>query len=564
MTPTHPYLKKPHKTWLVACAVLALVTIIYTFPLLSQLTTAIPGTGKDHDVATMVWNTGWVRHALQQGTDLLHTDAVLIPFGADLRLHTYGLLQGLMAYPFTGWLGVNGAFNLILIFNLFLNGLALYTLIYVETRHMLAALIAAVGAMLSSPVVFHFAVGRPSFAVIWIVVCAILTLRGLLNQPRFWKGLLLGTLLVAALLSDLQVILYTALWLALYGMYRLARDRGRVLGWERFLALAAAGLVFLLPFMLIFYRPLANTRDFPQPTLDSMRLFSFRLEDYFTSETIPLVYNPELLLAALVALLILRRDKRYLFWFISAIFILILALGPYLQLVSGDTGIPLPFGLLSAWPPLRNFRTPYRLAMLAQIGLSVVAGLVWQEIFNHLSQWKIAGKTLITWLLALLAIGAQLVLTINHDPMLVQTYPTYAIYDQIAAEPGDFAILEVPFGVRSGLDRIGNGGEILQYYQSIHGKKLLNGMVARLPGYVFRAYRSHPSLLFLSGETYVDSPDLDADLTYMLDWSGAHYVLLHRSLVDPESAGEIETFLNRQPGLERIGVEHDLVIYRIR
>ncbi|HET6316795.1 MAG TPA: hypothetical protein VFG86_10070 [Chloroflexota bacterium] len=60
-------------------AVLALIAGIYTWPLLSDLRTAIPGGPRDLDVATMVWNVGWVSHALNAGAPLLHTDDVLVP-----------------------------------------------------------------------------------------------------------------------------------------------------------------------------------------------------------------------------------------------------------------------------------------------------------------------------------------------------------------------------------------------------------------------------------------------------------------------------------------------------
>ena len=47
-------------------------------------------------------------------------------------------------------------------------------------------------------------------------------------------------------------------------------------------------------------------------------------------------------------------------------------------------------------------------------------------------------------------------------------------------------------GVRSGIERIGSGGEVLSYYQHIHGKPLVNGMIARVPSSVFEAYRASP------------------------------------------------------------------------
>src|SRR6266849_5391787 len=94
---------------------LAVIGLIYVWPLVSQLTTAIPGGPEDRDVATMVWNIGWVHHVLVSGGHPLRSDDVLVPFGADLRLHTYGFLQGLLAAPFVGLLGVVGAYNLVLL-----------------------------------------------------------------------------------------------------------------------------------------------------------------------------------------------------------------------------------------------------------------------------------------------------------------------------------------------------------------------------------------------------------------------------------------------------------------
>src|SRR4051794_24867035 len=118
---------------LVSLLVIAGVALVYAWPLASRLTTAMPGTSGDLDVATFVWNVGWTRDALDHGYDILHTDTVLIPFGADLRLHTYGLLQGLMAYIPQELLGVVGAFNLIVLTTLWLNGVAAYALVEYET-----------------------------------------------------------------------------------------------------------------------------------------------------------------------------------------------------------------------------------------------------------------------------------------------------------------------------------------------------------------------------------------------------------------------------------------------
>ena len=79
--------------------VLLTAALAWAFPLLSRPHTHMPGTSADIDVATMVWNVGWVQRAIETDASLLYSDAVLIPFGADLRAHTYGLLPAVAGLP---------------------------------------------------------------------------------------------------------------------------------------------------------------------------------------------------------------------------------------------------------------------------------------------------------------------------------------------------------------------------------------------------------------------------------------------------------------------------------
>jgi hypothetical protein len=241
-------------------------------------------------------------------------------------------------------------------------------------------------------------------------------------------------------------------------------------------------------------------------------------------------------------------------WLVGGIVCLVLALGPTLQ----PTNAPAPFAVLGVWPPLAQFRTPSRLTIPAALGLSVVLGLALAAIFKRARRaWLSAG-------LAAVAILARLVYAQVHDPLAVQTYPDYAAYARIAAEPGRFTLLEVPFGVRSGLGRIGDGGEVLEYYQHIHGKSLLNGMIARLPTSVFESYAARPALQALSGQEVEETAETRSDLSSVIAWTQARYVLLHRSLLRPDEADNLERLLDSQPDLQRQSTEADLVVYAVR
>lgn len=547
-------LKQSRSHWpVLAC--LALVVVVWTWPLLSRMTVAVPGTASEHDVSALVWNVAWIRRALTGGGDLLYTDTLFLPFGADLRMHTYGMLQGVAAFPFTGLLGVVGALNLVLVMTLFLNGVALYALVYSQVEDRAAALVAAVWAMLGTPFLAMIKGGDAAFASIWIVAIALMALRRLLERPRPGNTIALGLSLLAALFSDFQIVFFSGLWLALYGVYWLAGGGWRRLDRRRVLGLGTAALIFLLPFAFIYLPALSASAagDYPLPSLQAMTVYSFPAWLYVHPRLMYLAYGHELFVAAVVAPLLLRRRAGYGFWLVGAIFLLVLALGPLWP----STDVPLPFAAFSLWPPLRQFRTPARLAMPALVGLGVTAGYVLAHLRQHVRRPWLPG------LLVAVGVSGRVVLALILHPFPTHTYPDYDFYRQVAAEPGDFALLEVPFGVRTGIQRIGTGGDVLQYYQHVHGKPILNAMIGRMPRSVFAFYRQHPSLLFLSGDMTVDPAGLDADLADVLAWSGAGYVLVHGDMLDEGQAAQIEAFLERNPQLAQTGTEKDLVIYRV-
>ncbi len=511
-----------------AIAVLAALAVVYLWPLEAQLTTAFPGGPTDRDVATMVWNVGWVQHALISGSSLLRTDDVLVPFGADLRLHTYGLLQSLLASPLVPVVGAIGAFNLMLLLSVLLNGLAVYALAVREPASRSAALVAGACFMLATPVLDQMRVGRPTFASLWLVAAALLVMRSLLAAPRVWHGVVLGALVAAALLTDLQIALYVALWLAVYSVWR-ARARHA-------LPLALGGAVAAACFVIVF-APAFLAGGYPRPSLADMAVYSFRLWDFADPSVLEHAAGIELAIG-IAAALVWRKAS---VWLIGSVLFVLLSLGPLLQ----PTNVVLPFAAFSLWSPLAQFRTPYRLAMPAALGLCVVLAML-------LARIKISSR------IAVALVAVRLAAALWLEPFPTQTYPSYATYQRIASEPGRFALLEVPFGVRSGLEQIGDGGEVLEIYQHIHGKPLLNGMIARVPSAVFAAYREHPALLLLSGQDVPASVD---DLRTVIDWTSTRYILVHGSLLSADQRARATTLLAQVATL--VGTEQDLMLYEV-
>jgi hypothetical protein len=357
-----------------------------------------------------------------------------------------------------------------------------------------------------------------------------------------WHGLALGALMVAALLTDFQIALFTALWLALYAVWRLRPAHAPSL----MLGAGVAGVMFVVVFggtVQALSAALGGGGAFagdgyPRPGLRDMQVYSFRVWDFVDPAVASHAYGLELGVAAAAFLLLWRKAN---VWLIGAAAFLVLSLGPFLQ----PTSMPLPFAPLGL--ALGQFRTPYRLAMPAALGLAVVLGIV-------LARWSVSSRSGVAVALVAARLGAALIL----EPMTTQTYPRYVAYERLRAEAERFTVLEVPVGIRSGLEQIGQGGEVLQIYQHVHGKPLVNGMIARLPARVFSTYRESPALLLLSGEPVTATAD---DMRALVDWTGARYIVVHRDMLAADQQQRVEALVAEVATVDTI--EGELVVYRL-
>jgi hypothetical protein len=533
---------------------LLIAALVWAAPVVSRLDTHLPGTAADHDVATMIWNVGWVQRAIETPAPLFRSDAVLLPFGADLRAHTYGAFAAALVWPVAHTAGALTAFNVMVIGTLVLNGWLSYLLFREIPACRAAALVAASALMLGGPALDQFRVGRPIFASLWITCAALIAARRLLARPGVAWTVVLGATLVAALFTDLQMLLFTSVWLAWLAVWTLASERG--IDARRAAAAAAAVAIVAVPLFAIVYPAFSggSSPALSVPGREEAVRYSLRWWDYFVPSVMPrAVGGYELAIAGVAGLALMRRDARLRVWLFGAVWCFVLAQGPTLKF----TGLPLPFAWFNWWPPLEQFRTPYRLTIPATVGLAAVMALVLDRAFARLPPRRVA------WVVAA-ALALRVALASVQHPLQTQAYPAFETYRRLADAGDTGAVIEVPFGVRSGLDRIGGGGETLQYYQHVHGRPIINAMVARLPPEVFAFFRRHPALLVLAGEP-VQAPHaaVAADLGAVIDLVAARYVLVHHELMAPDHAARVDRLLNAHPRLHHWVSEGDLVAYRI-
>ena len=222
--------------------------------------------------------------------------------------------------------------------------------------------------------------------------------------------------------------------------------------------------------------------------------------------------------------------KRLRPWIWSALVFGVLALGPLLQingryrfsldnmLPEGVT-FPLPFTLLHFIPFINANRAPNRNAAILMLTLAVLAayGAAWllgrinestnQRITHHVSRFRSPLVYLSTCLLALLILAEHLAVPL---PTTDASIP--AVYQQIAAEPGEFAIMQLPLGWRNSFGVLGSEQTNLQYFQTAHGKPMLGGNISRAPAYKLDYFARIPLFRALTDlELYREvSPETDA------------------------------------------------------
>jgi len=240
---------------------------------------------------------------------------------------------------------------------------------------------------------------------------------------------------------------------------------------------------------------------------------------------------------ALSVFAVVRYRRRLTVWTVTVLTSAVLALGPLLH-VNGRTlfdldglevSVPLPFIILHYLPIVQANRVPNRFSVLLTLALAVLVGFAVADLLS-----RVRRRPLVLGLAGLLAF--LLVFESLAVPLPLTDARVPDVYRQIASEPGDFAILQLPLGWRNSFGTLGAESTQLQYYQTVHGKRLLNGNIGRNPPFEFAYFARIPIFKSITGlEMYQEvSPEqreqdrrLAPEVAYFFD---LRYVILHPAL----------------------------------
>ena len=153
----------------------------------------------------------------------------------------------------------------------------------------------------------------------------------------------------------------------------------------------------------------------------------------------------------------------------------VLSLGPVLHVAGRTLPVPLPYAALHFAPLFSGMRAPGRFTVVALLGLAMLAGIGYEELRRRLRPSRRA-------ILSGIALGVA-GLTSYSAPFPLVRLPGRAsmpaVYQWIGAQPGRFAVLELPMPASERDEGVREATRMI--YALYHGKPILDGLASYVP-----------------------------------------------------------------------------------
>ena len=453
---------KAYHEYLIVFLVYFILTLIFTYPLSMK-----PGIVFDYiDYFQNIWNFWWIKKALLRlHTSPYFTSYLFYPQGTKLVFHTLSLYNSVLSIPLQMIFSRPTVYTILFLSSFVLSGFGTYLLVLYLTRNRFGAFLAGIIYSFSP---FH----QEHLSEINIASIQWIPFFCLYLMKTFWEGKVKDAILCAVFFTLVSLCswyyaLFLVLFTCLFIVYHLILREKRL--WDPKL-LKNFGIIILLSAILIspFTYPLikealSDSSYLYAPSFHLAGLLGIRYpEGSLTFWPAALGY----MVTFLSIYFILKiRDKKTHFWSFMTIFFFILTLGPYLIfLYKAYPQIPLPMAILQKIPIISAIRYPYRFMVLVMLGLAVMSGFVCKMFTNSLK-----GKIILFFITSLI-IFEYLSIPL---PVPSSSITIPKIYGIIAADKGDFAIMDVPLNIYC--------SAFSMYYQTFHEKKIVGGYISRTP-----------------------------------------------------------------------------------
>ena len=521
---------RPWKKTVWAGTLLLLLSILYTFPLVTHISTELPGTGMD--VSQYYWCHWWFHKAVSLGQNPWHTDYLWYPNGSSLVFSTNRFGSAALGWLFTPLAGIVTSYNLVILLSFVISGLGFYLFVREwsgsDAGGLAAAVIFAFSPFKYNKLIYqHFLLSTYAFGfVLWMLVRI---LKGKSKATR--EGLILGLLLGITLYESIFCLDLLALAVVFLLLWH------AVLHWKSFwrkevlVPLLVAGLaaaVVAVPMATMIYLDLPEYGGLPQatgaktfsndllvlfipspmafsgPGTNHERIFARENFVYRTREENFGTIGWIILALGVSGWWIGRKKSRLVNSFaFGALLFAVLSLGPVLHIAGKETfdigplldvQVPLPYALLQPLPPVGMVRAPSRFILLTFFFLAPLAAMSVTALAKKAGRLRILAAAAVLTLLVFAYFPRGIVTTDPNDvPEPVRA---------LAEVEGGFAVIPLNLKIPEHMK-----------YAPVHGKPQTAGYVSR--GTLFSRPLQYFSVRMLSSlahfaEQHPDSARLES------------------------------------------------------
>ena len=553
-----------------------LLSIAATWPLVLHFSTSVIGGGGDDQV--FLRNYWWVKHAIADlKTNPFYTDYLFYPHRNSLAIHALIFLNGLFSIPLQYLLPLPAVYNVFTLLAFALSGLGVFLLAgrFVNDRRaaFMAGLIFAASRGEWQP--------QNLLMTQWVPFYLYFLLKTL-DEKKDWmkNSLVAGLFLAFNFYSDyypfLASLIFTVISLAYYLLKKIRKPGELAI---RCLPLLLIALPLVLPVTLMVLKTgvsprglqklspevmgitknVADAAGFFSPPGSNPVLGRLSFNRFFTGQENYSYLGLIAVFFSLYSLFKCRRAAHYALWAVSSLAFLLLSMGPYPHFLGNTLPVAFPYRLFMFSSFLVHFRAPARLFVYAVLGLSLLAACGMERAFKNKRG------------LLLPVLIPLVMLEYSAAPLAIRNCAIPPFYKILAADRLAGTVLEVPPFEQDGISAYGTIRDYVVYCQTLHGKKLMEGYLSRVPEPVLWSYLNLPVYrgLFLKEPALSQAWQSDKEaVPYFLDLFGVDYVIVHRYLpgrnAPDKDAGAIERYLKEFFPMDLIYNSPRVAVYKTR
>jgi hypothetical protein len=445
---------------------------------------------RDYDTYMKLWDNWWLQNLAFSEPSLTFSEVLFHPLGLDLSFHSISWTVAVLSWALTTITDAITAYNLTILFAIFSTAYAAYLLARPFVRYRAAAWLA--GAIYSfAPYHIAHSGGHPDLVHLAPIPLAVLLLFTAITRRTVLAALGAALMIGLAGFTSLYIMVFALLTIGPVLIFLLVDRRrwSQAQVWPVVLIFGLLSALLLVIRLVPIFRDsgaLADAIETKYAAADNQTdLLSYvlpsQLNPFFAPYTKEIAslfgdmsrrwpaYLGLVPLALTISALTWKKQRKVaMLWLSTGLLFVILSLGPVLRLngiVYEDIVLPAQF--LSWFPPIRAVGRPDFFVIGVLLPVAMLAALGFDRLLI-----KLEGKRR-TQVALMIALPGLLLLEYWSGPFPAESSQVSPFYEQLAHEPGDFAIIQLPMGR--------NDSKRYQYLQTIHQKPIVEGLAGRTP-----------------------------------------------------------------------------------